>query len=160
MNSDDIVFLDETGIDNDEVPDKGWTEKGKRLYDLKPARGTERTTIIAALNGKKIFAPLLFEGYTNTNVFIVYLEKVLIPSLTKGQTVIMDNASFHTNSNIRKLIEDAGCYLKFLPSYSPDLNMIEHYWQPIKNKIRKKMAILKNDVFLSAQNVFAGIGSA
>ena len=34
-------------------------------------------------------------------------------------------------------IESAGCKMKFLPAYSPDLNPIEQEWFPIKNKIRQ-----------------------
>ncbi|WP_410521572.1 transposase [Candidatus Tisiphia endosymbiont of Empis tessellata] len=36
--------------------------------------------------------------------------------------VIADNASFHKSKRAKELIEKAGCKLKFLPSYSPDLN--------------------------------------
>jgi transposase len=56
------------------------------------------------------------------------LEKILCPELRPGQVVIMDNASFHKSPRIRKIIENVGCQLLYLPPYSPDLNPIEHYW--------------------------------
>lgn len=46
----------------------------------------------------------------------------------------------------KKLIEDAGCTLLFLPPYSPDLNPIETFWANLKAKIR---ALLKNSSTLS-----------
>lgn len=51
--------------------------------------------------------------------------------------MVIDNASFHKSDQIRKLVEDAKCSLKFLPSYSPDLNPIENYWAVIKARIKK-----------------------
>ena len=49
----------------------------------------------------------------------------------------MDNASSHKSCRVRELIEKAGCYLIYLPPYSPDLNPIENYWAVMKTYIRK-----------------------
>jgi len=62
---------------------------------------------------------------------------LLIPSLSKGQVVIMDNAPIHKNNRIREMIENAECKLLYLPTYSPDLNPIENYWAVMKKMIRK-----------------------
>ena len=66
-----------------------------------------------------------------------WVEKFLVPTLKKGQTVIMDNASIHKSKKVEKLIEKAGCVLKFLPPYSPDFNPIENYWAVMKNNVKK-----------------------
>ncbi|CAL7960605.1 hypothetical protein MIDIC_230057 [Alphaproteobacteria bacterium] len=54
------------------------------------------------------------------------LRKVihLIPTLKPGQTVIMNNASFHKSQNTGKMTEETKCHLLSLPPYSPDLNPI------------------------------------
>jgi len=49
----------------------------------------------------------------------------------------MDNAPIHKNKRIREMIENAGCKLLYLPTYSPDLNPIENYWAVMKKMIRK-----------------------
>lgn len=93
--------------------------------------------MIAALNNKQLKAPMTFEGHCNTEFFEAWVTQELIPILKKGQIVILDNASFHKSRAVEKAITDASCELLYLPSYSPDLNDIEHEWFPIKNKVRK-----------------------
>ena len=48
----------------------------------------------------------------------------------------MDNASFHKSSKIKQLIELNGAAPIYLPSYSPDLNPIEHFGANLKRLIR------------------------
>ncbi|WP_255563465.1 transposase, partial [Wolbachia endosymbiont of Bemisia tabaci] len=69
--------------------------------------------------------------------FESYVEQILIRNLRAGQTVILDNISFHKTPRVRILIESVGCKVLYLPTYSPDLNPIEHYWFKIKHNIRK-----------------------
>jgi transposase len=56
--------------------------------------------------------------------------------LEKGMTIIMDNAIFHKSETTRELIKQAGCFLLFLPPYSPELNPIEQTWANLK-RMRK-----------------------
>ena len=81
----------------------------------------------------------MFEGHCNAAVFEMYVEKILLPGIEKGITIVIDNASFHKSLKAKVLIKNAGCDLIYLPPYSPDLNPIEHYWHKIKTMIRKKM---------------------
>jgi transposase len=69
---------------------------------------------------------LAVEGATTAVVFEAYVERVLAPSLRKGQMVLMDNLGAHRPKRVRELIEDRGCKLLYLPSYSPDLNPISN----------------------------------
>lgn len=78
---------------------------------------------------------MLFEGYCDSLVVETYFERVLIPELLPGQTVILDNASFHRTAKLKALLEPLGCTLLLLPPYSPDLNKIEPLWQRIKTKV-------------------------
>jgi len=78
------------------------------------------------------FAPMTFEGTCETNLFNAWLREVLIPELRPGQVLILDNASFHKSLETKRLIEESGCHLLFLPPYSPDLNPIEKCWANLK----------------------------
>jgi len=74
---------------------------------------------------------------TVPDLFLYWVEEVLVGALKKGQTVIMDNCSIHKSPKVREKIEKAGCFLMYLPPYSPDLNPIENYWAVMKNHIKK-----------------------
>lgn len=80
---------------------------------------------------------MCFEGTCNTSLFNTWMKQLLIPNLIPGQVLILDNASFHKSAESKKLIEEAGCKILFLPPYSPDLNPIEKYWANMKNKVRE-----------------------
>ena len=91
-----------------------------------------------------LFAPFLFEGYSNTAVYETYVEHVLVPALKPGMVVVIDNASFHKSKKIIELIEAVNCRVIFLPSYSPDFNPIEHHWTAVKGAIRKAAETTKD----------------
>jgi transposase len=66
-----------------------------------------------------------------------------VPSLRAGQIVVMDNLSAHRPKRIRELIEQKGCELVYLPSYSADYNPIEEAFAKIKSLLRKAAARTK-----------------
>jgi transposase len=80
------------------------------------------------------------QGSSDTESFSVYMREVLAPRLRPGQIVLMDNLSVHTSGWVRDLIEEKGCQLWLLPSYSPDMNPIEEAFAKVKNLIRKAKA--------------------
>jgi transposase len=131
-----IVYSDETGIDDNEVPMLGWAPQGERCHAVKKAERKTRYNITAALNLNQLFAPFLFEGYSTASTYETYIEKVLAPSLKPGMVVVIDNARFHKSKKVIELIESVGCKVMWLPPYSPDLNPIEHWWTSVKNAIR------------------------
>ena len=66
----------------------------------------------------------------------MWIKDFLFPDLKPGQTVILDNATFHKSEKTKQLIENDGCKVIFLPPYSPDLNPIETFWANLKRKIK------------------------
>lgn len=73
----------------------------------------------------------------NGDAFRVYIEKVLAPTLSRGDTVIIDNLASHKVAGVREAIEAVGAKLLYLPPYSPDLNPIELAFAKFKTALRK-----------------------
>ena len=86
------------------------------------------------MNG--ISAPMLLDGPMDGDTFLAYIKQVLVPTLTVGDTVIMDNLSAHETAGVRLAIEAAGANLLYLPPYSPDFNPIEMAFSKLKAILR------------------------
>lgn len=94
-------------------------------------------TFIAALRQDRVEAPWLLDGPVNAQRFLIYVEKVLVPTLKAGDIVIMDNLGSHKGIAVRRAIRAAGARILFLPKYSPDLNPIEQLFAKIKHRLRE-----------------------
>lgn len=135
------VYLDESGIEQAICKDRGWGKIGEILKGEKSGKYYQRTNIVAGYVNRKTIAPFVFTGSCNTELFVKWVEDCLIKELTEGQTVIMDNASFHKSPKIKELIESVRCHLLYLPPYSPDLNPIEKFWANMKRWIKDKITL-------------------
>jgi transposase len=94
-------------------------------------------TFLAALRCDRIDAPFVLDGPINGEWFLAYVEQVLIPTLSPGDIVVMDNLGSHKGKAVRRAIRKAGVHLIFLPPYSPDLNPIEQVFAKLKTLLRK-----------------------
>jgi transposase len=131
-------------VDHRLYREHGRAPRGERIYQAVAGKRRERTSIIAASRQNKLVAPLVFQGSCNTEVVDVYFEKVLLPALPAGSVIVLDNARFHQSPTTQKWVAAAGCHLLFLPTYSPDLNPIEHLWAAFKTRLRKELATAAN----------------
>jgi transposase len=92
---------------------------------------------LAALRCGRITAPCVLDGPINGASFRAYVEQFLVPTLSPGDVVVMDNLGSHKGKAVRRLIRAAGAKLFFLPRYSPDLNPIEQVFAKLKTLLRK-----------------------
>jgi transposase len=79
---------------------------------------------------------LVIPDTVNKNAFLAFLETILLPTLARGSVLVMDNWTVHHGDDVRDLVEAYGCELLYLPTYSPDLNPIEHLFAKIKAFIK------------------------
>jgi transposase len=100
---------------------------------------------------------LAVEGATTKAVFEAYVEQVLAPSLRPGQVVILDNLSSHKGDRVRKLIEERGCSLLFLPPYSPDFSPIEEAFSKIKGLLKKSAACTRGALLEAIGRVISAV---
>ena len=125
VNSKRLVFVDEMGANISLSSLRAWSKRGERAHCSVPRNRGPNTTLLTSMSVEGVGPSLAVEGTSTRPVFEGYLEKVLLPSLQRGQIVVMDNLTAHKGDRIRELIESAGCELLYLPPYSPDLNPIE-----------------------------------
>ena len=141
-----LVFIDETWTKTNMAPLRGWGPVGDRLLGHAPYGHWNTMTFIAALRHDRIDAPWLLDGPVNGDSFRVYVEQVLVPTLGRGDVVIMDNLGSHKGPAIRQAIRSAGAKLILLPKYSPDLNPIEQMFAKLKHLLRKAAARTQEEV--------------
>jgi transposase len=160
LNPADLVYIDECGLQESLNREYARCPIGDRILTDIPGKREVRTSIIAGLNRCEPVAPMMFEGYCNTEVVRSWIEEMLLPELKSGQTLIWDNASFHQSPEFKKLIESVGCTLIYLPTYSPDLNPIEKWWAKLKawiRRLRTKNVPLKQTLVLALQKMSSKI---
>jgi transposase len=138
-----LVFVDEMGTNTSLSPVYAWAKKGQRALCSVPRNRGKNTTVLSSMSVRGMGPSLTVEGATTSAVFEAYVEQGLAPTLRKGQVVVMDNLSAHKGERIRELIEERGCELIYLPSYSPDFNPIEEAFSKIKGLVRKAEARTK-----------------
>jgi transposase len=131
------VFIDETWTKTNMAPLRGWAPRGQRIKAMVPHGRWQTMTFMAALRHDRITAPWFIEGPINGETFLLYIEKVLVPTLRHGDIVIMDNLGSHKAGAVRRAIRAAGGRLFYLPKYSPDLNPIEQFFAKFKHWLRK-----------------------
>ncbi len=76
----------------------------------------------------------------NAEIFAIYVETQLAPTLAPRDIVILDNVAFHKGPQIEEIVTARGACLLFLPAYSPDLNPIEMAFSKLKTLLRKHAA--------------------
>jgi len=133
-----LVFIDETSAYVGQSREYGWASSDKRVYDTRPKGKKERVSLIAAtsLDGSMAEQALVVTDTVNKNAFLCFLETTLLPTLAEGSIVVMDNWTVHHGEEVRELVERFGCELLYLPTYSPDLNPIEHLFAKVKAFIK------------------------
>ena len=132
-----LIFIDETWAKTNMTRLRGRAPIGQRLLAKIPFGHWKTTTLIAALDSNGVRCSTVVDGAVNGDVFEAFVKQVLLPQLTVGDVVILDNLSSHRRASIRTLIESAGAQLLFLPPYSPDLNPIEKAFSKLKSLLRK-----------------------
>ena len=132
---------------------RGRAPRGERLIDRVPHGHWKTTTLIAALDAGGVRCSTVVDGPVNGDVFEAFVEQVLVPALSPGDVVVMDNLSSHKRDRTRELIEGAGASLVFLPPYSPDLNPIEMVFAKIKQLLRSLGCRTKQALWHAMQSV-------
>lgn len=131
----DLVFMDESGVNLGLIRLFAWALKGERAYGEHPKRG-QKVSLVAGLSLKGIVGSVSLLGACDSLTFEAFVATRLVPNLWSGACVLMDNSSIHQEARVRPLIEGVGARLIYLPPYSPDFSPIENFWSKVKNTLK------------------------
>ena len=148
-----LVFIDETCMKTNMSPKYGWGPKGRRVHGSAPFGHWGTSTFMAALRQDRIDAPWVLDGPVNGDAFRAYVETQLVPTLNRGDIVIMDTPGSHKIEAVRAAIRGAGAHLLFLPPYSPDLNPIEQVFAKLKHFLRKDQPRTRDDLWKNVGSI-------
>jgi transposase len=137
---DRLVFWDETWAVTIMTLLYGRAPRGQRVVERVPAGHWERLTVAAALRLSGVCGAMVYEGGTTAEAAQGFVTDGLVGGLRKGDIVIMDNLSSHTDPGVLAALARQGVTVKTLPPYSPDLNPIERAWSKVKQALRKAEA--------------------
>lgn len=139
IESNNLVFLDESGCNLAMNRAYGRSPKGTRVQDKVPNKG-ENITIIGTMNLSGMHQAMIFPGGTDRHAFEAFLTNFLIPNWDKNFILVMDNLMVHRMNYFKKMFEKFEIKYLFLPPYSPDLNPIEGMWSKVKTLLRSSKA--------------------
>ena len=148
-----LAFIDETSLKTNMIKKTGWAPRGERLIDHAPHGHWNTQTFIAALRHDRLDAPWILKGAMDREMFDLYIETQLAPTLHKGDVVILDNLPVHKSPKSQALLKEQGNWFLFLPRYSPDLNPIEMAFAKLKALIRKAAARTYHDLWQAVGHV-------
>ncbi len=127
-----LVFIDESGSHISMTREYARAPIGHRVFGRVPRNRGRVLTMIGALGITGMRALMTVEGGTSGKVFLQFVREYLIPSLRRGDVVVMDNLGAHHATGVRQEIEAAEASVLYMPPYSPDLNPIELCWSKMK----------------------------
>lgn len=156
----DLRYFDETGFNLvPEVP-YAWQEVGKTIGI--PSKMSKRINVLAFLNREQEFHATTIIGRVDSAIVVSVFDEFSL-TIKKKTVVVIDNASVHTSALFKRNIEKwekRGLFLKYLPTYSPELNLIEILWRFIKYKWLDLIAYSSfKKLNEEIQKVLEGIGS-
>lgn len=131
-----LIFLDETSTPTTLTPLRGRSPRGERVVGRVPRSRWEAVTLVATLTPQGFGPGLQLEGALDRDGFDTFVTEALVPTLRRGDVVVLDNLSVHKSPRAQRAIAATGARLVFLPAYSPDFNPIEQAFAKLKQGLR------------------------
>jgi transposase len=113
----------------------GWMWCKARMF-VKAASGRQRHNVLGAFNAvTHDLICVTNDTYVTATTVCELLHKLAAQALGIPITLVMDNARYQRCHLVQDLARTLGIELLFLPSYSPNLNLIERLWKFVKKTV-------------------------
>lgn len=102
---------------------------------VRAASGRQRFNVLGAWDAvTRTLTTVTNTTVVNTDTMCELLRAVAARGLAGPVTLVLDNARYQRNDVVKERAKELGIELLFLPSYSPNLNLIERLWRFAKRK--------------------------
>jgi transposase len=125
---------------------RGRAPRGERVRESVPRNYGSQTSVISTMGLAGPEAVWMLEGAVDTDAFNVYVERVLGPTVRRGDILVLDNLGAHRASRIKEMAEGRGAQVIWLAPYSPDFSPIELMWSKIKAAMRAAKARTREEL--------------
>jgi len=131
----EVIFVDAVHPQHNTMATYGWIKRGE-IRKIQTTSGRERLNLHGAMNAESLELTVIESEVIDEDSTIQLLEmlenKYVLATIIY---VILDNAKYHYSRKVRRFLEKSRIKLVFLPSYSPNLNLIERLWKFFKKKV-------------------------
>ncbi len=132
-----LVFLDESGLNVSMTRSHAWVKKGREFIERTPMNWGKNLTLLGAMRLTGwVLLSMMFDT-TNKDRFVAWLVTKLLPRLTRGDILVLDNLNARHDPRVKFWCKHFGVRLLYLPPYSHDFNPIEPGWGHQKQYVRK-----------------------
>jgi len=156
----DLYYFDEAGFALDPSIPYAWQEPGT-VIEL-PAMKYGRMNVLGFMNRNNDLHAYMFDESIHTGVVMACFD-AFCKTIKKKTVVMIDNASIHTSEEFADRIphwKQQGLIIKYLPTYSPELNLIEILWRRIKYDWLPFSAYQCLNAMIEAlENILSNVGS-
>jgi len=129
----ELWYFDGTGFCLTPYIPYAWQPVGS-VIDIPASTHSRRLNVLGFLNRQNALHPYIIEGKVDTATIVACFEQ-FSQHITKKTYVLLDNAPMHRSHEFIQRIPQwvrRGLILKYLPPYSPELNLIEILWRFMK----------------------------
>ncbi len=146
----EVLFADAVHPQHNTMAAYGWIKRGEKR-EISTTTGRERLNLHGAMNAETLEVTLIESETVDDESTITLLETLEQKyPLAVAIYVILDNARYHYSKRVKAFLEGSRIQLVFLPSYSPNLNLIERLWKFFKKKVLYNKYYEKLDDFRQA----------
>jgi transposase len=132
----------------------GWIKTGS-IFEVKSQDGRKRINLLGAYNPKDSEVEVFDYPVLNRDSVVLFLEELRKMNGEDEITIICDNARYMHAKIVKEIAIRLNIHIEYLPSYSPNLNLIERYWGFLKKRILINHYYESFDIFREAILNFA-----
>ena len=151
----EVLFVDAVHPEHNTMAAYGWIKKGQKRK-LETNSGRQRLNLHGAINIETLEMTVIESATVNADSTVDLLETLNQKyPLSSKLHIILDNARYHYSAEVRTYLSDhKRINLVFLPTYSPELNLIERVWKFFKKKVLYNTYYPTLDDFRKAAQIF------